>query len=199
MKVACLQFAPELGKVDDNIKRATAILSQTALPADLDWLVLPELAFSGDYFSFICFDIYSICDRALFYESMFDWWRTMSKRYAREKAALASSRDTSTLSTLLLTLIWGGMLSIFTFFQCDCTVLDPTWHGFRIWRTCSRSWRQHDTDNITGYNFQSLEEIKPYLEPTTAGISTRWAISMATTLKCHVTVGYPEGKPSPSV
>ncbi|KAF2651385.1 carbon-nitrogen hydrolase [Lophiostoma macrostomum CBS 122681] len=95
MKVACLQFAPELGKVDENIKRANAILSQTALPTELDWLVLPELAF-------------------------------------------------------------------------------------------------------TGYNFQSLEEIKPYLEPTTSGISTRWAISMAKTYKCHVTVGYPEVTPTPN-
>lgn len=43
-----------------------------------------------------------------------------------------------------------------------------------------------------GYNFHSLEEIQPYLEPTTSGISTRWAIQVAQQYHCHVTVGYPE-------
>jgi protein N-terminal amidase len=47
MKIACLQFAPELEKVEENIRRAEAILKQTPLPADLDWLILPEMAFSG--------------------------------------------------------------------------------------------------------------------------------------------------------
>jgi predicted amidohydrolase len=50
MRIVCLQFAPELGKVDDNIRRAEAILSQTKLPSELDWLVLPEMAFSGKNF-----------------------------------------------------------------------------------------------------------------------------------------------------
>lgn len=45
---------------------------------------------------------------------------------------------------------------------------------------------------FTGYNFHSLEEIRPYLEPTTAGVSTQWAIAVSTHYKCHVTVGYPE-------
>lgn len=49
MKVACLQFAPELGKVEENMRRADAILSQTVLPAKLDWLILPEMAFSGTH------------------------------------------------------------------------------------------------------------------------------------------------------
>ncbi|OSS45426.1 hypothetical protein B5807_10173 [Epicoccum nigrum] len=89
MRVACLQFAPEVGKVQENIARADNILSGTQLPSDIDWLVLPELAF-------------------------------------------------------------------------------------------------------TGYNFFSLEEIKPFLEPTTAGISTQWAIRAARHYNCHVTVGYPE-------
>jgi len=47
MKIACLQFAPELGKVHDNIRRANEILQRTNIPARLDWLVLPELAFTG--------------------------------------------------------------------------------------------------------------------------------------------------------
>jgi protein N-terminal amidase len=47
MKVACLQFAPEVGKVEENIARAEKVLQNTHLPDDLDWLVLPELAFTG--------------------------------------------------------------------------------------------------------------------------------------------------------
>jgi predicted amidohydrolase len=47
MKVACLQFAPEVGKVEENVARAEKVLQNTHLPDDLDWLVLPELAFTG--------------------------------------------------------------------------------------------------------------------------------------------------------
>ncbi|KAF2012649.1 carbon-nitrogen hydrolase [Aaosphaeria arxii CBS 175.79] len=89
MIVACLQFSPELGKVQENIRKADQILQRTAIPANIDWIILPELAF-------------------------------------------------------------------------------------------------------TGYDFHSLEEIKPFLEPTTSGISTHWAIQVAAHYKCHVTVGYPE-------
>ncbi|KAF1957474.1 carbon-nitrogen hydrolase [Byssothecium circinans] len=89
MKVALLQFAPEVGKVGDNIRRADELLRKTRIPTDLEWLVLPEMAFSG-------------------------------------------------------------------------------------------------------YNFHSLEEIQPFLEPTTAGISTQWAIQVAKHYACHVTIGYPE-------
>jgi protein N-terminal amidase len=89
MKVACLQFAPEVGQVTSNIQRAESILRNTQIPNDLDWLVLPELAFSG-------------------------------------------------------------------------------------------------------YNFHSLEEIRPFLEPTTSGISTQWAQQVAKHYNCHVTIGYPE-------
>jgi hypothetical protein len=46
--------------------------------------------------------------------------------------------------------------------------------------------------NSIGYNFHSLEEIQPYLEPTTGGITTRWAIQVAQHYNCTVTVGYPE-------
>ncbi|CAO2649491.1 Nn.00g068760.m01.CDS01 [Neocucurbitaria sp. VM-36] len=42
------------------------------------------------------------------------------------------------------------------------------------------------------YNFHSLEEIKPFLEPTTSGVSTQWAIQVARHYTCHVTIGYPE-------
>lgn len=54
MKIACLQFAPELGQVEKNIQRANELLQNANLPARLDWLVLPELAFSGT-----CYNIYS--------------------------------------------------------------------------------------------------------------------------------------------
>lgn len=49
MKIALLQFAPEVGKVQENIRRADELLQKTSIPVDLDWLVLPEMAFSGKY------------------------------------------------------------------------------------------------------------------------------------------------------
>lgn len=52
MKVALLQFAPEVGKVKENIQRADETLQKTRIPTDLDWLILPEMAFSGKLFSF---------------------------------------------------------------------------------------------------------------------------------------------------
>jgi protein N-terminal amidase len=45
---------------------------------------------------------------------------------------------------------------------------------------------------FTGYNYPSYDSIKPYLEPTTAGVTTKWAISTARRLRCHVIAGYPE-------
>lgn len=45
---------------------------------------------------------------------------------------------------------------------------------------------------FTGYNFQSSKEINPFLEPTSAGISTNWAKHVSKALGCHVLVGYPE-------
>jgi protein N-terminal amidase len=55
MKVACLQFAPKLGRVDDNMKTASRMLAtqhdmgELRPPADngVLWLVLPEMAFTG--------------------------------------------------------------------------------------------------------------------------------------------------------
>lgn len=47
MRIGCLQFAPQVGDVDNNLNRADAVLSK-ANPDDLDLLVLPELAFSGE-------------------------------------------------------------------------------------------------------------------------------------------------------
>ncbi|KAI7785355.1 Protein N-terminal amidase [Diaporthe eres] len=49
MRVACLQFEPVSGDVDDNISRADAVLSRInpSVLSSIDLLVLPELAFSG--------------------------------------------------------------------------------------------------------------------------------------------------------
>ncbi|KAM3504216.1 hypothetical protein MY10362_003708 [Beauveria mimosiformis] len=46
MRIACLQYAPQLAETDRNVERADAILDR-ADPQDIDLLVLPELAFSG--------------------------------------------------------------------------------------------------------------------------------------------------------
>ncbi|KAK2628543.1 hypothetical protein QTJ16_001646 [Diplocarpon rosae] len=46
MRIGCLQFAPQVGDIDNNLNRADSVLSR-AHPQDLDLLVLPELAFTG--------------------------------------------------------------------------------------------------------------------------------------------------------
>ncbi|OLN84910.1 Protein N-terminal amidase [Colletotrichum chlorophyti] len=46
MRIGCLQFAPQVGDIDNNLNRADAVLNK-ANTDDLDLLVLPELAFSG--------------------------------------------------------------------------------------------------------------------------------------------------------
>lgn len=46
MRIGCLQFAPQVGDIDNNLNRADTVLSK-ANPENLDPLVLPELAFSG--------------------------------------------------------------------------------------------------------------------------------------------------------
>lgn len=46
MRIGCLQFAPQVGDVNNNLNRADAVLSR-ANPEGLDLLVLPELCFSG--------------------------------------------------------------------------------------------------------------------------------------------------------
>ncbi|RHZ74242.1 hypothetical protein CDV55_107862 [Aspergillus turcosus] len=45
---------------------------------------------------------------------------------------------------------------------------------------------------LTGYNFPSLEAIRPFLEPAGMGVSAAWARETATRLRCKVCVGYPE-------
>ncbi|OAA41916.1 N-terminal amidase [Beauveria brongniartii RCEF 3172] len=46
MRIGCLQFAPKVGDVDNNLNRADAVLSRADVE-ELDLLVLPELAFTG--------------------------------------------------------------------------------------------------------------------------------------------------------
>ncbi|KAF3275691.1 Carbon-nitrogen hydrolase, variant 2 [Orbilia oligospora] len=54
MKIACLQFDPQIGKVQDNIHKADEILGNVLGTEDIqekvDVLVLPELAFTGYVF-----------------------------------------------------------------------------------------------------------------------------------------------------
>ncbi|KAJ4423822.1 hypothetical protein N0V82_001561 [Gnomoniopsis sp. IMI 355080] len=91
MRIACLQFAPQVGDIDNNLNRADSVLAK-ANPDDLenlDLLVLPELAF-------------------------------------------------------------------------------------------------------TGYNFKSLNQISPFLEPQGSGISALWARTTALKYNTNVVVGYPE-------
>ncbi|KAJ5573880.1 Carbon-nitrogen hydrolase [Penicillium hispanicum] len=45
---------------------------------------------------------------------------------------------------------------------------------------------------LTGYNFPSLDAIRPYLEPAGTGPSAAWAQDTAKRLQCTVCVGYPE-------
>ncbi|RDA86388.1 hypothetical protein CP532_1074 [Ophiocordyceps camponoti-leonardi (nom. inval.)] len=48
MRIGCLQFAPQVGDIDNNLNRADAVLSRAnADDLMLDLLVLPELAFTG--------------------------------------------------------------------------------------------------------------------------------------------------------
>lgn len=49
-----------------------------------------------------------------------------------------------------------------------------------------------------GYNFKSLEQITPYLEPTASGVTWLWARSAARKYNCYVIVGYPEKASSTS-
>lgn len=49
MRIGCLQFAPQVGDVSNNLSRADAVLAKADQREleDLDLLVLPEMAFSG--------------------------------------------------------------------------------------------------------------------------------------------------------
>ncbi|KAI5464369.1 carbon-nitrogen hydrolase [Mariannaea sp. PMI_226] len=78
MRVGCLQFAPQVGDVDNNLNRADAILSR-ANPNDLDLIVLPELAFSGYNFKSLreIYPFLELSDSGI--TSL--WARTVALRY----------------------------------------------------------------------------------------------------------------------
>ncbi|KXX75285.1 Protein N-terminal amidase [Madurella mycetomatis] len=52
---------------------------------------------------------------------------------------------------------------------------------------------------FSGYNFKSVEDILPYLEPTGSGISSLWARTTALKYDCTVAVGYPEQVVTPGL
>lgn len=123
MRIGCLQFAPKVGDVSNNLNRADAVLAKADPMAldNLDLLVLPEMAFTG---------------------------KLLYLHLNGAPAPVPWSRDGTTLTPR---------------------------------RT-----------NKTGYNFKSLEEIRPYLEPSGSGISSLWARTTALKYDCTVAVGYPE-------
>lgn len=47
MRIACLQFSPQLGNLPANILRADTLLSSSPNLHNLDFLILPELALTG--------------------------------------------------------------------------------------------------------------------------------------------------------
>ena len=57
-----------------------------------------------------------------------------------------------------------------------------------------RAGKPGNTDLCTskGYNFTSLQDISPFLEPAGSGITSLWARTAALKYDCHVVVGYPE-------
>lgn len=57
MRIGCLQFAPHVGDVDNNINRADSVLASAKQEdlSNLDVLILPEMAFSGEHSTATCF------------------------------------------------------------------------------------------------------------------------------------------------
>lgn len=45
---------------------------------------------------------------------------------------------------------------------------------------------------MIGYNFKSLRDISPFLEPSGAGVTSLWARTTALKYECTVITGYPE-------
>lgn len=56
MRIGCLQFAPQVGDVDNNLNRADSVLAKANQDDldSLDVLILPELAFTGMWFPHRC-------------------------------------------------------------------------------------------------------------------------------------------------
>lgn len=135
-----------MGDVDNNLNRADSVLSR-ANPKDIDLLVLPELAFSGQCYLF---------------HVLFSSAASAQPIRCRERAP---SRDFQHLGTTPM--------------------------GFHM-RTRHVLGPRTTVLIVIGYNFRSLQHITPYLEPTTAGITSLWARTTALKYNCVVTAGYPE-------
>lgn len=58
MRVACLQLAPRLGAIEDNVAGAERLVG-SLVPGNVDLLVLPEMAFSGGWLSEIFLQLWS--------------------------------------------------------------------------------------------------------------------------------------------
>ncbi|KAM3526561.1 hypothetical protein NHJ13051_003401 [Beauveria bassiana] len=141
MRIGCLQFAPKVGDVDNNLNRADAVLSRADVE-ELDLLVLPELAFTVSQ---------SLNLRAM---------RDVRNGHPPPSAHALSDR-----------------LRLCAF----------------IFRTLvTQDELITDTKTRTGYNFKSLKEIAPYLEPSGSGITSLWARTVALKYNCTVIAGYPE-------
>jgi len=52
---------------------------------------------------------------------------------------------------------------------------------------------------FTGYSFQSFEDLEPFIESETDGISMTWARNVAHKLNCHVMIGFPQRIAEPGV
>lgn len=52
MRIACVQFAPQVGMIQDNMNRVDSLLSRYSSDMEkLDYLVLPAMAFAGTFFT----------------------------------------------------------------------------------------------------------------------------------------------------
>ena len=128
MRIACLQFAPKLGDVDNNLNRADAVLSK-GNPNYLDLIVLPELAFTGMWY----------------------------------------------------------LLHYFLY-------LLLSYHALLAYSSTAFSYPAPEADlsDSAGFNFKSLQQITPHLEPKGSGITSLWARTVALKYDCVVCAGYPE-------
>lgn len=92
MRIACLQFAPQVGDVNNNLNRADAVLAK-ANPEDfedLDLIVLPELAFTGPSFQITLDQDPSLNTNMLIFEKVIISSRSMRYLHFSNLRALVS-------------------------------------------------------------------------------------------------------------
>ncbi|CEG84521.1 hypothetical protein RMATCC62417_18312 [Rhizopus microsporus] len=84
-----------------------------------------------------------------------------------------------------------------------CCQFDPKWgDAYGNMRTANVMLKDYTSSDIdvlvlpemafTGYVFNSVEEIMPYLEDAETGPTVNWARKQAQRLECYVIVGYPQ-------